>query len=67
MIIGINCYLRTDVFQGSVCDAKMVQHYLEKKAAPVDIVILTATTPSTPDPGRPVEKAESWPTQANVI
>ena len=67
IIIGINYYPSDRCLQGSVRDAKMVQHYLEKRAAPVDIIILTATTPSTTDPGRPVEKAESWPTHANVI
>ena len=67
MVIGINYYPSGQCLQGCVRDARAVQHCLEKKAAPVDTVVLTVATPSTPNSVPPVEKVESWPTQANVI
>lgn len=67
VIVGIDYYPSDHCLLGSVFDARTMKHYLEERAAPVDTVILTATTPSASSSGRPVEKAESWPTQANVL
>ncbi len=52
---------------GSVQDAETVKHYLEEGATPVDIVILTATTPSSPSSGRPIEELKLWPTSVSVV
>ncbi|KAI1504696.1 caspase domain-containing protein [Biscogniauxia marginata] len=67
IIIGINYYPSDRCLQGSVQDAMMVKHYLEEGAIPIDTAILTATTPSDPTSGQPVEEPEIWPTQKNVV
>ncbi|PQE12955.1 caspase domain-containing protein [Rutstroemia sp. NJR-2017a BBW] len=45
----------------------MVKQYLEAGPTPVDVTILTATTPSNPSSRRPVEDPDLWPTYKNVI
>ncbi|KAI0812992.1 caspase domain-containing protein [Xylaria sp. FL0064] len=65
IIVGINYYPSDRCLQGSVRDAQVVRHHLEDRDLPVDINILTATTPAS---GRtPPEQPERWPTYANVV
>jgi hypothetical protein len=66
VIIGINYYPKGRCLNGSVRDAETVKHYLEAGTMPVDIVILTASTPPDPSSGRPIEEPQLWPTSRNV-
>jgi hypothetical protein len=67
IIIGINYYPKDRYLQGSVRDAETIKHYLEAGITPVDIVTLTASTPSDPSCGIPIEERELWPTYENVV
>jgi hypothetical protein len=67
VLIGINFYVRYQCLDGSVRDVNMVKQYLEAGSTPVDIAILTATTPSNSSSRRPVEDPDLWPTYKNVI
>ncbi|KAI1074282.1 caspase domain-containing protein [Whalleya microplaca] len=67
IVIGIDYYTSDRCLRGSVRDAVMVQHHLEEGNEPVDIRILTATTPSNKSARRPVEEPKLWPTCTNVI
>ncbi|KAK0729585.1 caspase domain-containing protein, partial [Lasiosphaeris hirsuta] len=67
VLIGIDFYARERCLQGSVRDVETVKQYLEAGSAPVDITILTATTPSDPSSRRPAEEPALWPTRTNVI
>lgn len=65
IIVGINYYPSDRCLQGSVRDAQTARHHLKDRDLPVDINILTATTPVS---GRtPPEQPERWPTYANVV
>ena len=67
ILIGINFYMGDEGLQGSVRDVQMVKKYLEAATIPVDIAVLTATTPSDPRSQHPVESPDLWPTVENVI
>ncbi|KAE8447332.1 hypothetical protein EG329_010890 [Mollisiaceae sp. DMI_Dod_QoI] len=67
ILIGINFYVDDQCLHGSVRDVEMVKQYLEAGPTPVDIAILTATTPSDPSSRRPIEDPDLWPTSKNVI
>ncbi|RYP45912.1 hypothetical protein DL769_011426 [Monosporascus sp. CRB-8-3] len=67
VLIGIDYYPKDRCLKGSVRDAETVKQYLEAGPIPVDIVILTATTPSDPSSSGPIEKPDLWPTYKNVI
>ncbi|KIM93226.1 hypothetical protein OIDMADRAFT_66070, partial [Oidiodendron maius Zn] len=67
ILIGINFYIGGKCLQGSVRDVQTVKQYLEAGPTPVDITILTATTPPDPGSRRPSEDPELWPTYKNVI
>lgn len=66
-LIGINYYRQDQCLEGSVRDTETVKRYLEAGTAPVDITILTATTPRVLNSYRPIEKEEQWPTYVNVV
>ena len=71
ILIGIDFYVKDRHLQGSVQDVETVKQYLNPENppvnSPVDIVILTATTPPDPSTGRPIEKPDLWPTNSNVV
>ncbi|RYP81105.1 hypothetical protein DL769_002161 [Monosporascus sp. CRB-8-3] len=67
ILIGINYYVGDRCLRGAVYDVTQVKEYLQKQPGPVDVVILTATTPSNPTSGRPTEAEEVWPTYKNVV
>ncbi|KAK4457495.1 caspase domain-containing protein [Cladorrhinum samala] len=67
VLIGINFYVEGRCLQGSVRDVKTVKQYLEAGRTPVDISILTASSPSDPSSRRPIEEPALWPTRNNVI
>ncbi|KAK0611677.1 caspase domain-containing protein [Immersiella caudata] len=60
-------HARERCLQGSVRDVETVKQYLEAGPTPVDIAVLTATTPSDPGSRYPVEESALWPTRNNVI
>ncbi|RYP48547.1 hypothetical protein DL768_005586 [Monosporascus sp. mg162] len=66
VLIGINFYRGDRCLQGSVRDVETVKQYLEAGPTPVDIAILTATTPSDPNSRHPIEEPALWPTCKNV-
>ncbi|KAI1086078.1 caspase domain-containing protein [Rostrohypoxylon terebratum] len=67
VLIGINFYVGDKCLQGSVRDVEIAKQYLEAGPTPVDIAMLTATTPSDPGSRRPIEEPHLWPTHNNVI
>ncbi|KAI4860963.1 caspase domain-containing protein [Hypoxylon rubiginosum] len=67
VIIGDNYYPSERCLQGAVRDANMVERHLQEGATPIDVTLLTATTPSNPDSHRPVEQPYLWPTRRNVV
>lgn len=67
ILIGINFYVGDQCLHDSVRDVEMVKQYLEAGRTPVDVAILTATSPSDPSSRRPIEDPDMWPTCKNVI
>lgn len=67
VLIGINFYVGDRCLYGSVRDVETAKEYLEAGPTPVDIAILTATTPPDPGSRRPIENSNLWPTYQNVI
>lgn len=67
VLIGINFYVNDRCLRGSVRDVEMIIQYLEAGTTPVDVALLTATTPSESGVTRPVEKPSLWPTRINVV
>ncbi|KAK0717750.1 caspase domain-containing protein [Lasiosphaeria miniovina] len=67
VLIGIDFYVGERCLQGSVRDVETAKQYLEAGPTPVDIAILTATTPSDPGSRHPTEGPVLWPTYDNVL
>ncbi|KAM4057149.1 caspase domain-containing protein [Hirsutella rhossiliensis] len=67
ILIGVNFYVGDTCLKGAVRDVEVAKQYLEAGPAPVDIAILTATTPGNPDARVPVEDPAFQPTRDNVI
>ncbi|KAK0729441.1 peptidase C14, caspase domain-containing protein [Lasiosphaeris hirsuta] len=67
ILIRINYYPRDHHLQGAVHDVKQVRDRLCKQPRTVDIVILTATTPSDGSTGLPTESEELWPMYDRVV
>ncbi|KAM0522998.1 hypothetical protein ACHAPE_001489 [Trichoderma viride] len=65
ILVGIDYYIREKCLHGCVRDVFKVKEYLEAGPDPVNIAMLTATTPSDPSSRLPLEDPPSWPTRAN--
>ncbi|KAM0450961.1 hypothetical protein ACHAO4_006353 [Trichoderma viride] len=65
ILVGIDYYSQENCLQGSVRDALKVKEYLEAGPDPVNIAMLTATTPPDPSSLLPLEDPHSWPTRRN--
>ncbi|PNP44349.1 hypothetical protein TGAMA5MH_03955 [Trichoderma gamsii] len=67
ILIGIDYYKHEKCLQGCVRDVLNVKDYLEAGPDPVNISMLTATTPSDPSSHLPLEDPHSWPTMINFV
>ncbi|KAI0549741.1 caspase domain-containing protein [Xylaria curta] len=72
VLVGVNFYKRDKrdkdfkSLDGCVRDVRTMREYLETGPNPVDIAILTATKPRTPDLQKPSEEPEYLPTVSNL-
>lgn len=67
VLVGINYYRKEKCLQGSVMDVFKMKEYLEAGSDPVDISMLTATSPLDSSSRLPLEDQGSWPTKSNMI
>lgn len=65
ILVGIDYYTHEKCLQGSVRDVLKVKEHLEAGLDPVNIAMLTATTPADPSSCLPLEDPHSWPTSLN--
>ncbi|KAM6487647.1 caspase domain-containing protein [Trichoderma sp. SZMC 28011] len=69
ILVGLDYYRHKECLQlqGCVRDVSMMKKYLEAGLDPVDITMLTASTPVDPSSQLPLEDKGSWPTSSNMI
>ena len=67
VLIGINFYKEPlKSLEGCVRDVQSIENYLKTRHTPIQIDVLTASTPSDKGSGHPCEKPNLWPTYQNV-
>ncbi|KAI0384133.1 caspase domain-containing protein [Hypomontagnella monticulosa] len=67
VLVGISFYKTEPCLKGSVTDVMTMKDYLEAGPDPVDIAILTATTPAASEPQSPSEDPDHLPTSQNLV
>ncbi|KAM0461567.1 hypothetical protein ACHAPV_004273 [Trichoderma viride] len=67
ILVGIDYYTHEKCLQGSVRDVLKVKEYLEAGPNPVNISVLTATTPPDSSSRLPLEDPHYWPTKFNFM